>query len=243
MHPSLRPPVREAEMGAPRQNKPAANGSSSMDIMTSLIGCLLLILLGILVIVLVTEVSTVMADPDNVSHVGIEETSLSGFSSSDAFPGSNQMKEPLYLDMYPDKVVAYPYRMAFTFNSLQSGETELDEIFRIVASRPDQEYVLFLVRPGSTKIYALVRHKIDVLNAKQSDTGKQIEIGVELCESGKAFEHAATHGLQEGFQPWDLQEFRKLKTLEDEGKRHTAEATAPASGSSEPGIVATGEGG
>ena len=68
-------------------------GGSGTDIMTSLIGCLILILLGILIMVFITETVMVIAEPDNKSVQSVVKSHVEGFPESKAFPHGNRFKE------------------------------------------------------------------------------------------------------------------------------------------------------
>ena len=83
-------------------------GGSGTDIMTSLIGCLILILLGILVIIFVSQVLVIITEPDNKDILSVVESKVDGFRESKAFPHGNRFKEPTYVDVYQNKVVIHP---------------------------------------------------------------------------------------------------------------------------------------
>ncbi len=204
----------------------AGGGSSAMDIMTSLIGCLILILLGILVIVLVSQIMVALADPDNKQVSSVVESQVDGFRESDAFPEGNVYKEPLYVDVHPDKVVVYPYDAEFSQRRIIFETTDYDTMLEVVASRPDKEYVLFLVRPQASRVYNLLRRRIEALNRTLRDASSQIDMGMELYESDREVDVGMTTRAREGFKEWDLLEFRKQRELEAERLRQ-AEAALP----------------
>ena len=206
---------------------PSSNGTSAGDIMTSLIGCLIFILLGIMIMVLVSQVLVAMADPDGKEVISVVESHVDGFRESEAFPEGNIFKEPLYVDVHPDKVVVYPYDAEFSQRSIIFETTDYDTMLEVVASRPDKEYVLFLVRPQASRVYNLLRRRIEAFNREIRGTANQIEMGMELFESDRKVDAGMTTRQREGFKEWDLMEFRKQREVEAERKRHAEEASAP----------------
>jgi hypothetical protein len=207
---------------------PSSNGTSAGDIMTSLIGCLIFILLGIMIMVLVSQVLVAVADPDGKQVISVVESHVDGFRESEAFPEGNIFKEPLYVDVHPDKVVVYPYDAEFSQRSIIFETTDYDTMLEVVASRPDKEYVLFLVRPQASRVYNLLRRRIEAFNRTLRDPSTHIEMGMELYESDRKVDAGMTTRQREGFQEWDLQEFRKQRELEAESKRQAEAAALPA---------------
>ena len=147
------------------------------------------------------------------------------------------------MDVHPDKVVVYPYDSEFSQRSLIFQTTDYDTMLEIVASRPDKEYVLFLVRPQAARVYNLLRSRIESYNRTVREDARKIDMGMELYESGREVDAGMTTRQREGFQQWDLQEWRKQKALEDERRRHAAEAVAPVGGTNAPIAETAGEGG
>lgn len=153
-------------------------GSSATDIMTSLIGCLILLLLGILVIFMATQAMIVTAEPDT-HWVSFAEMG-SGFRESQAFPHGNTEKQPVYVDVSNDHVQIFRSSaepVVVSRSDLRRPGNAYVDALKSVRANSGGEYVLFIIRPQGI---ALAR----ALKKEVLDMGG-IDIGTELYDSGR----------------------------------------------------------
>ncbi|MFT5123472.1 MAG: hypothetical protein ACI9TH_001739 [Kiritimatiellia bacterium] len=159
-------------------------GGSGTDIMTSLIGCLILILLGILMIIFVAQVLVVITEPDNKSIVSVVESKVDGFRESKAFPDGNREKEPTYIDVHQNMVIVHPGQTEIPQRELFQPKNRLTDILEQIHEDPENQYVILLVRPRAAK---LQRYLKDTVIAKYN-----LDIGIELYESAREVEHVSS---------------------------------------------------
>ena len=165
------------------RNRHAAgkNGASGTDIMTTLVGCLILILMAVMLLVFVVEVTTTtLASPE---QKGIESALLRpvvGFDDARAFPDGDLTRESIYLDVYGDKVVLVNQRFEIPQRALWDENHEAHQRFhRILESveqNADEQTVVMLVRPGAAKTQRMVRKVVK---------GYDVDLGIELFETSR----------------------------------------------------------
>lgn len=176
----------------------SGNGSSSAtDLMTCLIGCLILVFIGILLMVFIAQSLIKISDTTNAKIITVTPSMVDGFREDRAFPQGNIAKEPTYLDVRRDKVVIHPNNIVVEQRDLfvsrraaKKGELnfdftpdgDLDRLTRNIQENATGEYVVMLVRPGAADISKKIS---EVLRARQIDVGR------ELYSSDRLVEHVS----------------------------------------------------
>jgi hypothetical protein len=152
--------------------------------MTSLIGCLILILLGILIIIFVAQVLVVITEPDNKDIVSVVESRVDGFRESKAFPDGNLVKEPTYIDVHQNMVIIHPGQTEIPQRELFLPKNRLTDILDEIRKDAENQYVILLVRPRAAKLQRYLR---DQVIAQYN-----LDIGIELFESARPVEHVSS---------------------------------------------------
>jgi len=192
------------------------NGGSATDIMTALIGCLILILLGILVIVLVTQALIMITDPDKSQIVSVVPSNVDGFREDKAFPKGNTEKEPTYVDVRRDRVEIhrpeYAAPLIVSHRELRREGNPLEEVINLVVENASTEYVVFLVRPDGAKL---------ARNLRAGVKEKRIDVGWELFDSKREVNHvSATAKLKR-----EIAEKKRLEMMNQGGASPTPPGT------------------
>ena len=168
-----------------RKNVALGQGSGSgTDIMTSLIGCLILILLGILIIIFVAQVLVVITEPDNKDIVSVVESRVDGFRESKAFPDGNLVKEPTYIDVHQNMVIIHPGQTEIPQRELFLPKNRLTDILDEIRKDAENQYVILLVRPRAAKLQRYLRDQVI--------SQYNLDIGIELFESARPVEHVSS---------------------------------------------------
>jgi hypothetical protein len=175
-------------MARRRHHSVTAGGESgsATDLMTCLIGCLILVFIGILLMVFIAQALIKINDTDNAKIVTVTPSNVDGFREDRAFPQGNIQKEPTYLDVHRDSVYIHPnnirvqQRDVFVSRQPQKRgdlnydfypDGELDRLTRLIQENASGEYIVMLVRPGAAKI---AERMSTLLKAKGIDVGREL---------------------------------------------------------------------
>jgi len=165
--------------------------------MTCLIGCLILVFIGILLMVFIAQSLIKISDTTNAKIITVTPSLVDGFREDRAFPLGNVAKEPTYLDVRREKVVIHPNNIIVEQRDLfvskratKKGELnydftpdgDLDRLTRNIQENATGEYVVMLVRPGAADISKRIS---DLLRARGIDVGR------ELYSSDRLVEHVS----------------------------------------------------
>jgi hypothetical protein len=160
-------------------------GSTATDIMTSLIGVMILVLIGILLTTVITQAVVVLADPNTKEIVSVLESKVDGFPEERAFPHNQDMKEPIYLEVWKDRVIIHPKLKdadVVTQMQLRNKDNELAKRVEEVAANAGDFYFVLVVRPGAAQLGRQLR---DVMR------NKGVDVGVDLFDSKRVMEHVS----------------------------------------------------
>ena len=160
-------------------------GNSATDIMTSLIGVMILVLIGILLTTVITQAVVVLADPNSKDVVTVLESQVDGFPEEKAFPLGNDKKDPIYLEVWKDRVIIHPKVKdsdVVTQRDLRNKDNELARKVEEVAANAGDFYFVLVVRPGAAQ---LARQLRDVMR------NKGVDVGVDLFDSKRKLEHVS----------------------------------------------------
>lgn len=77
---------------------------------------------------------------------------------------TNTIKMPTYIDCTPSNIVVYPGKYHITASDLAMPSNRLFEVLSAIQENNDKEYVIFMVRPASSKMYRALRQIITNYN-------------------------------------------------------------------------------
>ena len=144
--------------------------SSFMAVLIMTIGCM--------VVILVSNVIIIISNPDNTTITSIVKTALT--EGDDPFPQGNKAKEPSYVDVRRDRLIIYPGEHVVPVRDLQLEGNEFEKLLDHVSENIATEYVVLLCRPGSTVVGRQLQKTV---------VQRGIELGVELFEEGRIVEY------------------------------------------------------
>ncbi len=153
--------------------------------------CIILMLIGVMVIMLITNTVVIVSNPENIRITSIIQSS--GMYTGDAkgddasqppFPFGNKVKDPSYVDVHPDHLVIYPGAEVVSLRDLERKGNALERLLNTVQTNREMEYVVLLARPGT----ATIVHRL-----KKVIRDRDIDLGCELYEATRPveFERAA----------------------------------------------------
>lgn len=162
-----------------RPQSPAGTGGSASDILTSLIGVMMMILIGILLTSVIGHATLEMTAARPVDLDTSPGESL-GYAESRAFPHFPGGKRAVYLDVSADRVeilrgsdapeVVPAGELALPSNAVSR---RLDD----VALHPEDEYVVLLIHPGAARLGRGLRDQV---------RARGLDVGVDLLLSGQS---------------------------------------------------------
>jgi hypothetical protein len=153
---------------------------------------ILIMTIGALVVLLVANTVIIMVNPENTAITSIVTSSLwvpppigDGSEGGTPFPRGNMMKEPVYIDVHPDRVILYSDRArgeVLPVRELERPGNVLEQYLEQVHENRHEEYVVLLVRPRS----ALVSRRM-----AKAVRDRDIDLGWELFEAGREVNYEA----------------------------------------------------
>ena len=148
--------------------------------------CIILMVIGVMVIVLITNVVVIISNPENIRFTSLvqaagawnpADTEMTG---APPFPFGNRLKEPIYIDVHRSHLVLYPSEEVVTLRDLERKGNALEVLLEQVREARETDYVVLLARPGT----ALVFHRL-----KKLVLDREIDIGWELYEADRPIEY------------------------------------------------------
>lgn len=157
-------------------------GSSATDIMTSLIGVMILVLIGILLTTTITQAVVVLADPNQKDVVTVLQSQVDGFPEERAFPHGNDKKQPIYLEVVKDKVIIHPGKAEVSQRELRDPKNLVAQKIDEAASNADDYYFVLVIRPGAALLGRQLRTEI---------RKRGLDVGVDLFDTARKLEHVS----------------------------------------------------
>ena len=148
--------------------------------------CVILMVIGIMCIVLITNVVMIISNPENIRITSIiqsagawgeGETDLAG---NQPFPFGNKDKEPIYVDVEKDHLVLYPEQDVVALRDLETPGNPFEKLLDYAQENKDEEYIVLLARPGTARLV----HRI-----KKVIRARDIDLGFELYEADRPIEY------------------------------------------------------
>lgn len=153
--------------------------AKSADVDTSSFQSVVLMLIGILVIILISNVLTIISNPDNI-HIGAVMTNTldedEGGGASDAPKFLNMKQDPIYLDVERDRVTIYPEKTVILAKELLEDGNAFEKFLDRVELVKDQRYIVLMLRPDCAIFQRRLRRII---------ADRWIDIGFEPFDFGR----------------------------------------------------------
>ena len=153
--------------------------SSFMSVLIMTIGCL--------VVLLVSNVIIIISNPENTSistvvRAAVEAVGDDNLSATTPFPYGNRLKEPTYVDVYKDRLIIYPGEEIVPLPDLEREGNAFELLVNQIENNNSREYVVFLVRPHAALVVRRLKKMVKV---------KGIDVGFELFEQNREVEFEA----------------------------------------------------
>ncbi|NLG33837.1 MAG: hypothetical protein GX548_00635 [Lentisphaerae bacterium] len=151
------------------------------DVDTSGFQSIVLMLIGVLMIMLISNVLTIISNPENIK-IGAVVTGAIYDDESDEeetfIPPKfqNLRQDPVYLDVEADRLTIYPEQEVILARDLMFEGNKFEELLDQVEQMKDVRYIVLLMRPGSAVFQRRLRQVI-------RDRG--IDVGFEPWEAGR----------------------------------------------------------
>ena len=145
---------------------------------------IVLMLIGVLMMMLVSNVLTIISNPENIKIGALVTGSVYGEDEEkDTFipPKFQNMKQdPIYVDVEPTRLIIHPEQKVIDARDLvfegNDFELFLDDVERVKSVR----YIILLLRPGSAtfqrKLRQVIRDRGIDVGFEPWDTGREIKV-------------------------------------------------------------------
>lgn len=150
---------------------------------------ILIMTIGALVVLLVSNTLVIISNPENTTVTSIVTSSLyvgggDGSEGGSPFPRGNRHKEPSYIDVHHDRIYLFPGNEVVPVRELERPGNALERFLERLRENREEEYVILLVRPHAGEVYRRLSRAV-------RDRG--IDLGTELFEAGRAVDYEARH--------------------------------------------------
>ena len=151
----------------------------SADCDTSGFQAIVLMLIGILMVILISNVITIISNPDNI-EIGTIVTGKAYEDDEDEVlvPPKflNMSQDPVYLDVEADRITIYPEKLVVFARDLMMEGNEFEKLLDEVEKVKDVRYIVLLLRPGSAQFQRRLRQVI---------RDRDIDVGFEPWEANR----------------------------------------------------------
>ena len=141
---------------------------------------IVLMLIGVLMMMLVSNVLTIISNPENIKIGALVTGSVYGENDeSDTFippKFQNMRQDPIYVDVEPTRLIIYPEKKVIEERDLAFEGNEFEQFLADVEPVRSVRYVILLLRPGSAAFQRKLRKVI-------RDRG--IDVGFEPWDAGR----------------------------------------------------------
>lgn len=143
--------------------------------------CVILMLIGVLMILLISNVLTIISNPENVQISALIKNALYDENPTDDMAMivpkfANKAKEPVYVDVYRDSIVIYPEEIVVKSGEITQPGNAFEQLLGRVSELRDRKYIVLLARPHSARMVRRLRETIK---------DRKIDIGFELYEANR----------------------------------------------------------
>lgn len=152
----------------------------AVDVDTSGFQGIVLMLIGVLMIMLISNVLTIISNPENIKIGAVVTGAI--YQDADEEKSfvppkfQNWRQDPIYVDVEPDKLTIYPEKKEIPAQDLMFEGNDFEKFLDQVELVKSTRYVVLLLRPGSAVFQRRLRQVI-------RDRG--IDLGFEPWESDR----------------------------------------------------------
>ena len=152
------------------------------DIDTSGFQNIVMMLIGVLVIIMISNVLTIISNPENIK-IGAVVTGAVYSEDDDEktfIPPKfqNMRQDPIYIDVEPNQIIIYPEQTVITARDLMFEGNEFEIFLDGMEVIKDTRYLVLLLRPGSAvfqrRLRQVIRDRGIDVGFEPWDTGRQI---------------------------------------------------------------------
>jgi hypothetical protein len=141
---------------------------------------IVLMLIGVLVIMLVSNVLTIISNPENIK-IGalVTGTIYEDQNEEKSFVPpkfQNMRQDPIYVDVEANKLIIYPEKKEIAARDLMFEGNEFEKFLNDVEKVKSVRYIVLLLRPGSAVFQRRLRQVI---------RDRKIDVGFEPWEANR----------------------------------------------------------
>ncbi len=138
----------------------------------------ILMLIGVLMIMLISNVLTIISNPENIKITSLITSSIYTPEKGEEpgmspFPHGNKNKEPYYIDVHRDRMILFPGEEVVTLRDLEVEGNAFEKRLLEVEVNKTNDYIVLLARPRSATV---------VRRLKKVIRDRGVDVGVELFE-------------------------------------------------------------
>ena len=152
----------------------------SAEVDTSGFQAIVLMLIGVLMIMLISNVLTIISNPENIKIGAVVTGAVFDESEKQEtfIPPKfqNLRQDPVYLDVEANRLTIYPEQKVVLERDLMFEGNEFEKLLGQVERIKDRRYIVLLLRPGSAVFHRKLRQVI-------RDRG--IDVGFEPWDAGR----------------------------------------------------------
>ena len=145
---------------------------------------IVLMLIGVLVIMLVSNVLTIISNPENIKIGALVTGAVYEDEGEKTFIApkfQNMRQDPIYIDVEPGKLIIYgdmsnPEKREILAQDLQFEGNEFEQFLDQVERVKSVRYIVLLLRPGSAVFQRRLRQVI---------RDRKIDVGFEPWDAGR----------------------------------------------------------
>ncbi len=145
---------------------------------------IVLMLIGVLVIMLVSNILTIISNPENIKIGSLVTGAVyeDDENSAKIMPKfQNMRQDPLYIDVEPNRLIIYgsvsnPEKKVIEARELLLEGNEFERFLNEVELAKETKYIVLLLRPGSAVFQRRLRQVI---------RDRKIDLGFEPWEAGR----------------------------------------------------------
>ena len=150
------------------------------DVDTSGFQNIVLMLIGVLVIMLVSNVLTIISNPENIKIGAVVTGTIYGDDADEKSfvppKFQNMRQDPIYVDVEPGRLIIYPEKTEILAQDLLFEGNEFEKFLDDVEKVKSVRYIVLLLRPGSAVFQRRLRQVI---------RERDIDLGFEPWEAGR----------------------------------------------------------
>jgi len=150
------------------------------DVDTSGFQNIVMMLIGVLVIIMISNVLTIISNPENIKIGAVVTGAVYDEDDEDKqfVPPKflNMRQDPIYIDVEPNQMIIVREQKVITARDLMLEGNEFEKFLDDVELQKDTRYLVLLLRPGSAVFQRRLRQVI-------RDRG--IDLGFEPWDTGR----------------------------------------------------------